>query len=224
MNLNTAVFNLKLLALLLIAITSTSCIYDPTVGYAPAHQQQLPYAPQHQQPQPVYRATPPASQPAYAYGAPQQAPVYTQPYQAPIAPPSGGSLDLGFKKIVTTPYNMWGARYFPMSPQQAIHHVETGVASYYWQTHENSIGEKSPPGILTAAHKTLPLPCVVKVTNLENGRSCVVRVNDRGPFRNNRIIDVNMAAAEALGFTKKGLVNSRIEVLSVGDGRLKITK
>lgn len=185
----------------------TGCSYDPSIGYAQPQYQAQPY----QQPQPVYRSAPP---------------VYTQaqPTQAYARPAYGDPLDLGYKKIVTTPYNKSGFRYVPMSPQQAIYHVEHGVACYYSETLETSIGEKAPPGIFTAAHKTLPLPCVVRVTNLENGRVAVVRVNDRGPFRDGRMIDVNVAAAEALGFTKKGLVNARMEVLSVGDGRLKIRR
>lgn len=75
---------------------------------------------------------------------------------------------------------------------------------------------------VTAAHKTLPLPCVVRVTNLENGRSTVVRVSDRGPFIKGRIIDVTAPVAKKLGFYRKGLARVEIEVLSVGDGRHRI--
>lgn len=66
---------------------------------------------------------------------------------------------------------------------------------------------------LTAAHRTLPLPSIVKITNLENGRSLVVRVNDRGPYARNRIVDVSKKVAQLLGFLEKGTAKVRVEVL-----------
>ncbi|HSP41770.1 MAG TPA: RlpA-like double-psi beta-barrel domain-containing protein, partial [Luteolibacter sp.] len=77
---------------------------------------------------------------------------------------------------------------------------------------------------LTGAHKTLPLPCIVKVTNLENGKSVKLRLNDRGPFIAGRHLDVTPRAAKKLGFKHKGLTSTRLEVLSVGDGRYKRKK
>jgi rare lipoprotein A len=84
-------------------------------------------------------------------------------------------------------------------------------------------GEAFEPMALTAAHKYLPLPSHVRVTNLENGRSIIVRVNDRGPFPsvNNprsgeRIIDLSMGAAKQLGFYSKGTAKVRVETVSVG--------
>ena len=74
---------------------------------------------------------------------------------------------------------------------------------------------------ISAAHKTLLLPCVVKVTNLNNDKSLKMRVNDRGPFIPCRIIDVTPRAAKKLGFKAKGLTRCRVEVLSVGDGMYK---
>ena len=74
---------------------------------------------------------------------------------------------------------------------------------------------------ISAAHKTLPLPCVVKVTNLKNGKSLKMRVNDRGPFIPGRIIDVTPRAANKLGFKSQGLTRCRVEVVSVGDGKYK---
>ena len=67
---------------------------------------------------------------------------------------------------------------------------------------------------LTAAHKTLPLPTLARVTNLENGRSIVVRINDRGPFSGSRIIDVSQRAAQLLGFEQKGTAKVRVQVLA----------
>ena len=77
------------------------------------------------------------------------------------------------------------------------------------------------PWHVIAAHKTLPLPARVKVTNLENGKTLKLRVNDRGPFIEGRIIDLSPRGAKKLGFKKDGIVNARVEVLSVGDGKYK---
>jgi rare lipoprotein A len=77
------------------------------------------------------------------------------------------------------------------------------------------------PWHLIAAHKTLPLPCLVKVTNLSNGKSVKVRVNDRGPFIAGRIIDLSPRAAAKIDMKDKGLAQVRVEVISVGDGSYK---
>ena len=74
---------------------------------------------------------------------------------------------------------------------------------------------------LTAAHRTLPLPSIVRVTNLENGRSLVVRVNDRGPYARNRIIDVSKKVAQLLGFLEQGTAKVRVEVLEKESKNLK---
>lgn len=68
-------------------------------------------------------------------------------------------------------------------------------------------------GDLTAAHPTLPLPSIIKVTNLKNGKSQILRVNDRGPFAKNRIIDVSERAADLLGFKGKGTTEVKVELL-----------
>ena len=83
---------------------------------------------------------------------------------------------------------------------------------------KTAIGEKIYPWSHGAAHKTLPLPSRVRITNLANGRRVTVRVNDRGPFISGRIIDVTSATAKKLRFHGKGLTEVRVEVLSVGDG------
>jgi rare lipoprotein A len=67
---------------------------------------------------------------------------------------------------------------------------------------------------LTAAHRSLPLSTMVRVTNLANGRSVVLRVNDRGPFAGNRVLDVSQAGADLLGFTRRGIVNARVTVIT----------
>ncbi len=125
------------------------------------------------------------------------------------------------------PYTVRGVRYYPMHPREAVGFVETGTASHYTDHFlffpgKTAIGESHWPWSRLAAHKTLPLPCVIRVTNLRNGKSMKLRVNDRGPYVGDRILDVSRAAADHLGFTRQGLAPVRIEVLSVGDGRHRI--
>lgn len=91
-----------------------------------------------------------------------------------------------------------------------------GVASYYGPGFVNrptANGERFDPRAMTAAHRTLPFGTRVRVTNLENGRQVVVRINDRGPYRKGRVIDLSRAAARRLGFVEDGVTNVRIEVL-----------
>lgn len=129
---------------------------------------------------------------------------------------------------MTRSYTVRGGYYEPMSVNQALRYREEGVASWYDESKffglkrgNTSLGEKVMPWHISAAHKTLPLPCVVKVTNLSNGKSLKMRVNDRGPFIDDRIIDVTPRAASKLGFKKDGLTRVRVEIVSVGDGKNK---
>lgn len=111
-----------------------------------------------------------------------------------------------------SPYRVLGKDYTPM--QDGRHYREEGDASWYGTKFH---GQKTANGELydlygmTAAHKTLPLPTYVQVTNLENGRKVVLRVNDRGPFYSDRIIDLSYAAARKLGFAEKGTARVRVE-------------
>lgn len=96
---------------------------------------------------------------------------------------------------------------------------EEGIASYYgdeFNGRKTSNGEVFDMNKLTAAHKALPFNSVVKVTNLDNGKSVIVRVNDRGPFVEGRIIDLSMAAAKAIGMTGTGTARVLLEVLEFG--------
>ncbi len=128
----------------------------------------------------------------------------------------------GYKKA---PYTLKGVRYYPLSVEQALHYREDGIASFYEADgNPGAIGQKLYPHQFYAAHKTLPLPCVCRVTNLSNGRSCYVRVADRGPYIDNRLIDVSTRVARFLGFERKGLERVRVEVISVGDGPWKRTR
>jgi rare lipoprotein A len=105
-----------------------------------------------------------------------------------------------------------------MSSKAAAVYQETGMASWYgYETYRRkggrmtANGEVFHPKWLSAAHKYLPLPTYVRVTNLENRRSIIVRVNDRGPFVNGRIIDLSAGAARKLGFYEKGTARVRVE-------------
>ena len=112
-------------------------------------------------------------------------------------------------------YEVFGQRYYPMT--SAIGFRQKGLASWYgpkFHGNKTSIGETFDMYKMTAAHKTVPLPSKVRVTNLENGKQIVVRVNDRGPFVKDRIIDLSFAAAKALEFDKKGTELVTIEVLA----------
>ncbi len=103
-----------------------------------------------------------------------------------------------------------------MPPSHAQARVQEGVVSWYGERFHNrptASGELFDIGALTMAHPSLPFGTKVRVTNLRNGRSVVVRVNDRGPFVGARIADLSQAAADMLGFLRRGVVRARIEVL-----------
>jgi len=126
------------------------------------------------------------------------------------------------------PYTIRGVYYEPMHPQNSVGFVEYGIASHYndrgflFSSGKTAIGEKFKAGAMAGAHKTVPLPATMRVTNLNNGRSVVIRVNDRGPFIEGRVVDVTPAVAKKLGFYERGLTDVKVEVLSVGDGRYRI--
>jgi rare lipoprotein A len=97
---------------------------------------------------------------------------------------------------------------------------EVGIASWYGAEYQNrptADGELFDMNRPTAAHKTLPLPCMAEVTNLANGRTVVVRVNDRGPFVDGRVIDLSRAAAKELGFLSTGVTRVRVRYLGRAD-------
>ncbi|MBA4100602.1 MAG: septal ring lytic transglycosylase RlpA family lipoprotein [Hyphomicrobium sp.] len=93
-------------------------------------------------------------------------------------------------------------------------HAMDGVASYYWQDQMTANGEKFNKRAMTAAHRTLPFGTKVRVTHARTGRAVVVRINDRGPFKKSRVIDLSEAAAEAIGMTGAGLAPVKIDVVS----------
>lgn len=121
------------------------------------------------------------------------------------------SYPLSAKKAYNKPYKVKGRTYYPMA--SAVGYSESGIASLYGSESGNrtAMGTHFIPHQLTAAHKTLPLPCKVRVTNLQNGRSVIVLVNDRGPFRKGRLIDLSQGAAKKIGI--KGLAKVKVEYI-----------
>ena len=131
----------------------------------------------------------------------------------------------GYYKV-GNPYQIAGIWYYPREDDK---YDATGIASWYGpQFHgkQTANGEIFDQNAMTAAHPTLPMPTIARVTNLENGRSVIVRVNDRGPFAAGREIDMSKRAAEELGFMTKGTAKVRVQYIGrapldggIGDGR-----
>lgn len=117
------------------------------------------------------------------------------------------------KPAYNRPYKVKGRMYYPLP--SAVGYQEFGIASWYGPESGNrtAMGTRFRPEGISAAHKTLPLPTRVRVTNLHNGRSLVLVVNDRGPFKKGRIIDLSQGAARQLGI--RGLAKVKVEY--VGD-------
>src|SRR5579883_1220574 len=125
-------------------------------------------------------------------------------YGEPV-PKGGGTYRVG------KPYMVAGRMYVP---QEDVNYREEGLASWYGDDFHGRLtanGEVFDMDALTAAHPTLPMPCYARVTNLANGKSLVVRVNDRGPFHADRVMDVSSRAAELLEFKNNGVVRVRVE-------------
>lgn len=123
--------------------------------------------------------------------------------------------------IVGQPYQINGRTYYP---REDFDYDRTGTASWYgsdFHGRRTANGETYDMNALTAAHPTLPMPTIVRVTNLDNGRNVIVRINDRGPFAEERIIDMSRAGARELGFESKGLARVRVTVLREASLQLK---
>lgn len=115
-----------------------------------------------------------------------------------------------------SPYRVYGVSYTVMDSAEG--YVEEGIASWYgskFHGHRTSSGEAYDMYKLSAAHKSLPLPTWARVTNLDNGKSTIVRVNDRGPFHSERLIDLSWAAAVKLGIDQQGTGRVRVEAITV---------
>jgi peptidoglycan lytic transglycosylase len=155
------------------------------------------------------------SAPKYGSLGPRVAPVREPRKAAPMSGslPKGG----GYRKV-GKPYLINGVRYVP---RHDPNYEEIGRASWYgdgFHGKKTANGEVYDMHALTAAHRTLPLPSFASITNLQNGRKVMVRVNDRGPFKKGRIIDVSSKVAKELGFHEQG--TARVQVKYLGPAPL----
>lgn len=151
----------------------------------------------------------------------QTAPIHNT--QAPAAPPANESAVGGVtprfeppSRIGNKDYQVFGQDYKVWNGIE--HYVEEGTASWYGPGFHGlytSNGELYDQESISAAHKNLPLPSYLKVTNLDNGQAIVVRVNDRGPFHGDRILDLSHGAASRLGIVKPGTARVRLELVKV---------
>ena len=177
-----------------------------------------PYATRHEPaPAPVPAEAPaapvpePPEPPVAAASRPSDAQLRALPDAVPRAEPRARLGNPAF-------YEVFGQRYSVLADSRG--YVERGVASWYgpdFNGERTSTGERYDMYSMTAAHRTLPLPAYARVTNLHNGHSIVVRVNDRGPFKANRIIDLSYAAAVKLDMVHDGTTLVEVEALQ-GDG------
>lgn len=142
----------------------------------------------------------------------------TQPKRPPPVPAAQASAPVVPGVKIGRPYVVFGKTYYPADHRD---YRETGIASWYGPTFHakpTANGEIYNQDDLTAAHKTLPMPSWVEVENLDNGRRLVVRINDRGPFVDGRIIDLSRRSAQLLGVDRPGLAKVRVtRVFPEGD-------
>lgn len=139
----------------------------------------------------------------------------TMQSETPTAPP-------GVK--IGNPYQIAGKWYTPKADPS---YNQVGIASWYgadFHSKQTANGEVYDMNKLTAAHTTLPMPSYVRVTNIENKRSLILRVNDRGPFVGNRLIDVSRRGAQLLGFEKRGTTRVRVEAVSGPDAPVQVAR
>jgi rare lipoprotein A len=154
---------------------------------------------------------PPRVSPPPAANVPTPAQIAAIPDAVPRIEPRGRNGNPPF-------YDVLGHHYTLLATPQG--YVERGVASWYgpgFHGISTSLGEPYDMYAMTAAHKTLPIPCYARVTNLSNGRSVVIRINDRGPFVANRIIDLSYTAAAKLDMLRQGTAMVEVRVLTPGD-------
>ncbi|WP_235068273.1 SPOR domain-containing protein [Asticcacaulis sp. YBE204] len=131
--------------------------------------------------------------------------------------------DTQYKSANLRPYKIRGETYKPYIPDKGD--TLTGVASWYGAESGNMTanGERFDPNAISAAHKTWPLPSVVEVTNLDNGRTIRLRLNDRGPFVDDRLIDLSKGAAKALGVYETGTARVRLKFVGPAESAAKAT-
>ena len=134
---------------------------------------------------------------------------------------NSGNIKANPRYKVGDAYQVAGVWYYP---ERNLKYDETGVGSWYGDEFAGRLtanGEIFDPNKVSAAHKTLPMPSVVRVTNLDNGKSLVVRINDRGPFVSGRIIDLSREAARLIGYKDSGIARVRVQILAEQSLRLE---
>ena len=140
-------------------------------------------------------------------------------WQTTVTPERGPARHLataalqGRQTDATTPAIAVGPAGPSAAHRKTLTHMLSGIASFYWQGQKTANGEAFDKSAMTAAHPTLPFNTRVKVTHLANKRSVIVRINDRGPFKTGRVIDLSHAAAGALGMHGQGLARVQLEVV-----------
>jgi len=153
--------------------------------------------------------------PRYPVRTAQSAPTRQPQVGRPASTPGSGQT--ARRGGTWKPYQVKGQWYYPAEQPD---YDETGIASWYGPSFDGKAtanGEAFNMNSLSAAHKTLPLPSIVEVRNLDNGRSLTLRVNDRGPFVDGRIIDLSRGAAEQLGVLRSGVANVRVRYVGPGN-------
>jgi len=123
-----------------------------------------------------------------------------------------------------SPYEVFGKKYYVMKTSEGYH--EKGIASWYgskFHGRRTSSGEPYDMHLATAAHKTLPLPTYAEVTNLDNGKKVIVKINDRGPFKHDRLIDMSYGAALRLGMTGTGTARVEVRAIDVSEAMTAVT-
>ena len=185
--------------------TLALCLLLAGCGGAPARRDPSPRAPV-----PAPASVPAPSVPERSTPPPPPADLQSIPDPVPRAEPRSARGNPVY-------YEVFGKRYFILATAEGYR--ERGVASWYgpdFHARPTSSGEPYDMYAMTAAHKTLPIPAYARVTNLSNGRSVVVRINDRGPFAANRIIDLSYTAAHKLDMTRAGTAFVEVQVLTPG--------
>ena len=170
-------------------------------------------------------SAPPAPEPSQPSEAPRKGGYYKDdgPHAKPPANldsiPDARPRAEPLHKFANRPYEVFGKKYVPLASLQPF--KQRGMASWYgkkFHGQKTSSGELYDMYAMTAAHPTLPIPSYARVTNLANRKSVVVRINDRGPFHGERIIDLSYAAAHRLGFVQRG--SAEVEVESIAAAAL----
>lgn len=200
-------FALAGLASGMLLLTACSTVHQPPSAPAPVEVKPPPQAEAPPAPEPAPQLIPaPSPKPAPRVEQKPNLDAVPEPVPREEPIPSSGN----------QPYMLFGRMYTPMTAVKPYR--ERGLASWYgrpFHGRKTANGERYDMYRMMAAHPTLPLPSFARVTNLRNGKSVIVRVNDRGPYKHGRAIDLSMAAAHRLDFLKTGTAEVEIELITV---------